>query len=96
MISPFDSARGLPCSVVRRSARSSTFATMRSNHLRRMRERSFAVSARHAGSAASAAAIARFVSAAPMLGTWPTMAPVAGLSTSKRVRLSASAQAPST
>ena len=69
MISPLASASGLPCSVVRMSARSSALATIRSNHLRRIFERSLAVSARQAGSAALAASMARFVSAAPMLGT---------------------------
>ena len=34
--SPFASASGLPCSVVRISARSSTFASIRSYHLRRI------------------------------------------------------------
>ena len=36
---------------------------------------------RHAGNAAFASSIARFVSAAPMFGTVPTTAPLAGLST---------------
>ena len=62
-------------------ARSSWFAIISSNHLRRIAERSFAVFARHAGNAAFARSIARLVSAAPMFGTVPTTAPLAGLST---------------
>src|SRR5581483_2490446 len=93
-ISPRASASGLPCSVVRMSARSSTLAIMSSYQRRRMTLRSFAVLARHAGHAASAASIARRVSAAPMSGTVPTSCPVAGLDTRKVAPLSASVQAP--
>ena len=67
--SPFASANGLPCSSTMRLARSSALAMMRSNHLRKIAARAFALILLHAGSAALAASIARWVSAAPMSGT---------------------------
>src|ERR1700679_2035729 len=60
-----------------------------------MTARSLAVRAFHAGSAAAAAAIARRVSAAPMLGIEPSLRAVAGFFTSNTAPLSAAAQAPS-
>src|SRR6186997_541598 len=77
------------------AARSSALATMRSNHLRRIAERSLAIMARQAGSAACAAAMARRVSAAPQSGTVPISCASAGLSTLIRARLSASTHCPS-
>src|SRR5881396_3584452 len=71
VISPFDSARGLPCSLVRISARSSACANCSSAHLRMIALRSLAVLARHAGHALFAASIARRVSPAPMTGVDP-------------------------
>ena len=94
-ISPRDSVSGLPCSAVMSCARSSWFAIIRSNHLRRITARSFAVFARHAGHARSAASTARFASAPPMRGTVPSTAPVAGLCTAMVFRSPASAQPPS-
>src|SRR4051812_40726902 len=64
-------------------ARSSWFASKRSNHLRRMRARSFAVFLLHAGKARLAASIACRVSLAPRSGTLAMISPVAGLSTGK-------------
>ena len=80
--SPRDSASGLPCSVVISVARSSWFAIISSNQRRITFARSFAVLARHAGSARAAASIAARVSAAVNFGTVPMTSPVAGLSTS--------------
>src|SRR5258708_18872917 len=61
--SPSASAKGLPCSEVRISARSSRLAAISSNHLRKMLERCLAVSFAHAGNARSAASTACVVSA---------------------------------
>ena len=61
-----------------------------------MTERSFAVLARQAGSAALASSMARLVSAAPMFGTAPTTAPVAGLSTLMVPPPSAATHSPAT
>src|SRR5580692_201089 len=60
-----------------------------------MTARSLAVRARHAGSAAAAAAIARRVSGAPMFGIDPNFFSVAGFVTSKVAPLSAALQLPS-
>ena len=95
MTSPFDSASGFPCSVVRISARSSTLASISSNHLRSTLLRSFAVFARQAGHAAFAASIARLVSDAPITGDVPTSLPVAGLTTGCVAPPSASCHLPS-
>ncbi len=57
--------------------------------------RSFAVFARQAGWAASAASIARRVSAAPQRGSSASSSPVAGFSTSNVSPESASTQSPS-
>src|ERR1700675_1221998 len=76
-------------------ARSSRCEDMRSNQRRMTVARSLAVRAFHPGSAASAAAIARRVSEAPMLGMEPTVAPVAGFFTAKMPPLSAATQLPS-
>jgi hypothetical protein len=62
--------------------------------LRSTAARSFAVLFRQAGQAASAASMARRVSAAPMSGTRARRSPLAGLATSKAAPLSASHQAP--
>jgi len=64
--------------------------------LRRTTARSFAVFARHAGQAAFAALMARWVSAAPMFGTVPSVCPVAGLVTAMVLPLSAFTHSPST
>src|ERR1700690_1506969 len=60
-----------------------------------MTARCLAVRAFHAGSAAADAAIARRVSAAPMLGIEPSLRAVAGFLTSSAAPLSAPVQAPS-
>src|SRR6202451_2960538 len=60
-----------------------------------MLARSLAVRARHAGRAAAAAAIARRVSAAPILGIDPSFLDVAGFVTSRVAPLSAALQPPS-
>ncbi len=67
-----------------------------SNQRRRTAARSLAVLARQAGSAASAAAIARRTSSTPRLGTVPTVSPVAGSVTVIVFLLSASIQLPPT
>jgi len=69
---------------------------MSSNHLRKIAARSFAVFARNAGHAASAASMAWQVSAVPALGTVPSFSPVAGLLTSIVATLSASSHVPLT
>src|SRR5215213_5504443 len=69
---------------------------IRSNQRRRIPARSFAVLARHAERAALADSIARLASAAPMLGTCPTTAPVDGLSTAMVPPLSAATHSPAT
>src|SRR5690606_37380330 len=69
------------------------WACISSAQRRSRRARSCAVSARQAGSAACAAAMARSVSAAPISGTLPRLAWVAGSLTSSRRPLSASIQA---
>ncbi len=74
----------------------SWFAIIRSNQRRRIVARSLAVFVRHAGSAASANAIARLVSTAPILGTLPITAPVEGLSTAMVPPLSAATHSPAT
>src|SRR5574337_1262278 len=74
-------------------ARSSLCASIASCKARNNFARSPAVRRDHAGSASAAASIARRVSAAPMSGTSPSSAPVAGLCTSTRLPLSASHQA---
>ena len=61
------------------TARSSTFASMRSNQRRMIFARSPAVFFDHAGMAACAASMARRVSAAPITGTVPSTSPLAGL-----------------
>ncbi|MNG25925.1 hypothetical protein D3C84_1108440 [compost metagenome] len=81
--------------MVIRRARSSRLASIRSNHLRSLLARSLAVRARQAGSALSAASMARRVSLAPIFGTLPMISPVAGLLTLRVWPLSASTQAPS-
>jgi hypothetical protein len=78
-----DSASGLPCSRVSRRASPSSFSSIRSAQRRRIRARSFASSERHFGSAFSASAIARRVSATPIRGTSAIVSPVAGSSTAK-------------
>lgn len=93
-ISPFASASGLPCSVVRISARSSACASISSYHWRRIAARSFAVRLRQAGQAALAASIARRVSAAPASGAVPISSPVAGLRTSNVAPFAASCHWP--
>src|SRR5579872_4429690 len=62
-------------------ARSSWFASRRSNHLRRIIARSFAVFLLHAGKARLAASIAWRASLEPRSGTLAMISPVAGLST---------------
>ena len=94
--SPADSASGLPCSAVMIAARSSLFASIRSNQRRRIAARSLASILRQAGMAALAASMARRVSSAPIFGIVPIFWPVAGLKTSMVSPLSASTQAPST
>ncbi len=69
---------------------------MSSYHLRTIAQRSFATSARHAGKAAAAAAIARRVSAAPHIGIVPIVRPFAGFTTGAVAPSSASRQPPST
>src|SRR5262245_33489668 len=81
--SPSASASGLPCSEVRISARSSRLAMIRSNHLRRMLERCFAVSLAQAGKARSAACTACVVSAVLMTGTFASSSPFTGLVTGR-------------
>ena len=94
--SPFASGKGLPCSVVMISARSSAFSRIRSCQRRSTAARSLAVFLRQAGQAALAASMARRVSAAPIRGTVPICSPVAGLLTLIVWPPSASAQAPFT
>ena len=67
--SPADSVRGLPCSRVINTAKSSLFCKMRSNHLRIKLARSLAVLSRHFGKALFAAVIAFSASLAPRLVT---------------------------
>jgi hypothetical protein len=93
--SPFDSASGLPCSAVISAARSSWFASIRSNQRRRIAARSLAGRRRHAGNARAAASIAVRVSARPGLGTRPRISPVAGLSTAIAPCADGATQAPS-
>jgi len=90
MISPRDSASGLPHSAVISAARSSLCSIINSYHLRSTAPRSLPVLARHAGHAASAASIAARVSAAPMSGTVPMTRPFAGSTTGSVAPLSAS------
>ena len=71
-------------------------ASIRSFQRRRIALRSRAVLARHAGHAAAAAAIARFVSFAPSIGAVPIARPVAGLTTVSVALSSAWIQAPPT
>jgi hypothetical protein len=75
-------------------ARSSWFSIRSSNHLRRIAARSLPVSARQAGNAASAAAMARLVSVRPIFGTVAIVVPSAGLSTSIAWPSSASSHSP--
>ena len=93
--SPRLSAKGLPHSAVMSAARSSLCSVIRSNHARSTAALSFPVLERHSGHAASAAAIARRVSAAPMSATLPMVRPVAGSSTASDAPSSASHHAPS-
>mmetsp|Transcript_22268 Transcript_22268/g.48600 ORF Transcript_22268/g.48600 Transcript_22268/m.48600 type:complete len:283 (-) Transcript_22268:288-1136(-) len=81
-ISPIASANGFPCSLIMMYARSFWLASTRSYHFRNRPERCFAGICRQAGSAFSAAAIASLQSSAPMSGTTPRRAPVAGSVTS--------------
>ena len=81
MISPRASASGLPCSLVSSSASSSACAICRSNHLRRIAERSLASSLLQVLNAFSAASMACLVSAVPRRGTLAISSPVAGLVT---------------
>ncbi len=67
-----------------------------SNQRRRMAARSFAVLARQAGRAASAALMACRVSSAPTSATWASSSPVAGLVTAKVLPEKASRHAPFT
>ena len=75
------SASGLPCSLVMISARSSWFAIIRSNHLRRIAARSLPVIAAQGACASRAASTARRVSSAEREGTAAIFSPVAGLVT---------------
>jgi hypothetical protein len=68
----------------------------RSNQRRRIRDRSLAVFARHAGQARWAASTARRVSAAPSFGIVPITWPVALFVTGIVLPSSASIQRPST
>src|SRR5579885_2574902 len=94
--SPRDSASGLPCSRVIKRAKSSWFSITRSNQRRIACARSFAVLARHAGSALFAASMAPRASARLRLGTRPRISPVAGLSTANEAPDSACNHFPST
>ena len=82
MISPLDSARGLPCSRVRMAARSSMCSMIRACHLCRQAARCRAVMRFQGPKAREAASMAVAVSARPALGTVLMIAPVAGLFTS--------------
>ena len=78
------------------TARSSWFAIIRSNHLRRIAARCLAVVRFQLSNAREAASIARRVSATPIFGTVPMTSFEAGSRTSMVARPSASTQAPST
>ena len=69
VISPFASAKGLPCSITISFAKSSVCSVMRSNHLRIMAERSFAVRFFQGSKAACAASIAACASLVVILTT---------------------------
>ena len=77
--------RGLPCSKVIKTARSSLFCKMRSNHLRIRAARSLPVILFHLVRAWSAAAMAFSASATLKLVTSAMISPVAGLLTWKEV-----------
>ena len=77
-------------------ARSSSRAAISVARRVRIRALSFAVRAFQAGSARSAASIARRVSDAPRRGTSTIVSPVAGFTTGNVSPLSASTQQPST
>jgi hypothetical protein len=77
-ISPRDSAKGLPCSVVMSTARSSWFSIINENQLRITWARCLPVCARQPAQASSAASTARRVSSRESAGTDPMTSPVAG------------------
>src|ERR1700722_6058016 len=79
--SPSASASGFAWSEVKISARSSRLAMIRSNHLRKILERCFAVSLAQAGNARSAASTACVASAVLMTGTFASSTPLTGLVT---------------